>query len=1037
MVKINTVWRLLLTILLVVGLAVPVAAQSVLNFPQVVGTSSTRTGFNISNPLSIEAAVDFTLYALDGTKVSGLVNPVRYSVPPGGALSMSADEVFASNGFEGWVQVTSRAPGLRGVLFYGDFESTLESSPEVPALSDQLVPLLSEASGESRELHVVNASSQTATVNVALFNERGEIVGTIPANLNPKAGISISLSDLISLPSGSLTARVTSSVPVAAQASITSSGSLMLVNGQSVAEIASLRIAPHVILGNGFSSTLVLTNPTGQVVTVFLTLLDERGGPVLSSLAAPLRQSLTIPANGSRLIGASQLSGLLFTPAVSGWIRIESPRVPLGGALILTQGTNSTIYPLHASPRDDVSFPQLSEADGLVTGVVLLNPETTTASITVTLMDPDGNPVARSEIDLEGNSKKTVFVRDILPGVKTEGFLVLRSDTPVFGLEVVGHSEGSVLAAVLPRSSPPGFVPGPVVIRPVVRDVSPRQGRPGEILRVQISNLGDNSTVLFGDQAVPTRFLAPGIAILAVEVPDVRPGYFNIRIRSEDGTYSEPQSVLVLSRDATQFSELSGRAFYEKVEADGDGLRLARPVMVPIRGARVDVVNRQTGALVSVAETDDRGWFRTAVPIGQDSSVRVLSRSRSSELVVADNTNGSGVFFVDQDLDSGRTPVLIASDQSRVSGAFNILDVIRRGNLFLAAMDPTLPLPEVTLFWSPNNTTEIGNVADGHIGGTFFNVADNTAFVLGDRSVDSDEFDDAVILHEYAHLLAARFSGDDSPGGQHLIGDVLDPRVAWSEGWANFFSAAVRNQGVYLDSFGQDGAGVLEFDLEDNTPAGDRPGYWSEFSVHSILWDLYDDAEDPGDTVTVPFRTLWGAFTGLRNDSFVYLPTFLDRLAAADAGNVSLLEQIVRLRSVDFLSAADPSVSNPFPRIVPGTGTVAGEVDSLSRHRGNLATSAHLYTFDVEGGAVSIRLDVTGLGAGRNPQANDLDLFLMDEAGRVIGRSDRGLNGQSELISTFLPEGSYVIEIRSFYTLGQTGELIFNSGSYQLQIRSN
>ena len=348
---------------------------------------------------------------------------------------MSADEVFASNGFEGWVQVTSRAPGLRGVLFYGDFESTLESSPEVPALSDQVVPLLSDTSGESRQLHVVNASSQTATVNVALFNERGEIVGTIPANLDPKAGISISLSDLISLPSGGLTARVTSSAPVAAQASITSSGSLMLVNGQSVAEIASLRIALHVILGNGFSSTLVLTNPTGQVVTVFATLLDERGGPVLSSLAAPLRQSLTIPANGSRLIEASQLSGLLFTPAVSGWIRIESPRVPLGGALILTQGTNSTIYPLQAAPRDDISFPQLSEADGLVTGVVLLNPETTPASITVALMDPDGNPVARAEIDLEGNSKKTVFVGDVLPGVETEGFLVLRSDTPVFGLD--------------------------------------------------------------------------------------------------------------------------------------------------------------------------------------------------------------------------------------------------------------------------------------------------------------------------------------------------------------------------------------------------------------------------------------------------------------------------------------------------------------------------------------------------------------------------------------------------------------------------
>ena len=59
----------------------------------------------------------------------------------------------------------------------------------------------------------------------------------------------------------------------------------------------------------------------------------------------------------------------------------------------------------------------------------------------------------------------------------------------------------------------------------------------------------------------------------------------------------------------------------------------------------------------------------------------------------------------------------------------------------------------------------------------------------------------------------------------------------------------------------------------------------------------------------------------------------------------------------------------------------------------------------------------------------------MDSAGRVLALSDRGLNGQSELISTFLPAGRYVIEIRSFYTSGETGEFVFNSGAYRLRIR--
>ena len=111
---------------------------------------------------------------------------------------------------------------------------------------------------------------------------------------------------------------------------------------------------------------------------------------------------------------------------------------------------------------------------------------------------------------------------------------------------------------------------------------------------------------------------------------------------------------------------------------------------------------------------------------------------------------------------------------------------------------------------------------------------------------------------------------------------------------------------------------------------------------------------------------------------------------------------------------------------------VTGVVDSKSRNRTNLAQSAHLYAFDVTGGAVSIRLDITGLGPAANTSANDLDLFLLDASGRVLARSDRGLNGQSELISTFLPAGRYVVEVRSYYYRAETGTPVFNSGEYRI-----
>src|SRR6185436_2443747 len=144
---------------------------------------------------------------------------------------------------------------------------------------------------------------------------------------------------------------------------------------------------------------------------------------------------------------------------------------------------------------------------------------------------------------------------------------------------------------------------------------------------------------------------------------------------------------------------------------------------------------------------------------------------------------------------------VLLADRTRRSGAFNILEQIQRANDFIHAADPQFqPFPFV-MFWSERNQKSVViNMKEGLVGTTFFSLTSSTAYILGDRNTDSDEYDDSVLIHEYAHMLAAKVSRDDSIGGAHRLGDNLDPRVAWSEGWANFFSGAVRNDSVYRDS---------------------------------------------------------------------------------------------------------------------------------------------------------------------------------------------------------------------------------------------
>jgi hypothetical protein len=65
-----------------------------------------------------------------------------------------------------------------------------------------------------------------------------------------------------------------------------------------------------------------------------------------------------------------------------------------------------------------------------------------------------------------------------------------------------------------------------------------------------------------------------------------------------------------------------------------------------------------------------------------------------------------------------------------------------------------------------------------------------------------------------------------------------------------------------------------------------------------------------------------------------------------------------------------------------------------------------------------------------------LDIFLMDMNGRVIEKSNKGLNGQSESLSVRLPAGTYVVEVRSFYMKPENRNFVFNAGEYRLSVQS-
>ena len=1013
----RSIIRAAATLAVVCALGGTALAQSVLNF-----TTRSQGGVGITNPTSYPAEVKFTLYNEDGSlATTGVLNPVSRRVPGKGQISASYSEIFRMKEgapAEAWVQATSSVTGLEGFFFSGHSAGSFDTEATSPQAVQTITYISSDAPG-AVTVTVTNPSAQSGSVTVTFHDELGrEIESKI---------FSLAAHAQEVFPGRGTSARVSSDVGVLASAIQETGGVPILINGQGERARAQRLVAPYFRNYGASMSTLILSNPSDVDAQVRVSLFADS-----ATVPAP---AIVLPRYGSVSMDWRALAGGS-DPPPEGWLHVESD-APISGFVLVGSTSARIALPLQSAPADRMLFSRYMDGGGYTSYLNFVGNPERNSIVTVTLSRPDGTTVARSDIEVKALEKVSKGIRSLVPASDDfpRGFVTIQSTAAIYAVEIIDAAEDATDAGVGPSLLPASFQANPVVGAPRIISVVPVELDGRKQLLITGENIDNNPVLYVGGKIVPISPASAGGGQYLADIPPLDPGFVNVKIRVA-GMDSNVFSLSVAPEGAS-YVPRNGVAMFQKVEVTESGLDLSRTVIVPIRNARVEVIDRVTRQVLTVAETDDAGAFVAAVPDRPGLAIQVVSRLRSYDVRILDNTQGNRLYSIRKDLDDpADTSVIEIIDTSRVSGAFNILDAIQRANMMVAIADAQLLPSPLTIYWSEkNNESVLSKLTGGLIRTTFFNASTNTAYVLGDRTTDSDEFDDSVILHEYAHLLAARFSRDDSRGGPHLPGDMLDPRVAWSEGWANFFSSAVRLNPIFIDSKGLGAVGI-RFDLEENVPGNDRPGYRSEASVQGLLWDLFDEVSDNGDSVQFPIATIWKAFTELRSARFVYLPHFLERFLEKNQGVSDALRTMVVLRSIDFQPDVRPSVVTPFPMPIAVGETKQGGVDSFTSKRTNLASSAHFYSFTTQmGGQAVIRLDIEGVGSANNPNANDLDLYLYDANGKLIDQSARWLNGQAEFIYNItLAPGAYYVEVRSFYT-NSDNAIVYNSGKYRLTVQ--
>ncbi|RYZ76250.1 MAG: hypothetical protein EOP06_31515, partial [Proteobacteria bacterium] len=240
------------------------------------------------------------------------------------------------------------------------------------------------------------------------------------------------------------------------------------------------------------------------------------------------------------------------------------------------------------------------------------------------------------------------------------------------------------------------------------------------------------------------------------------------------------------------------------------------PVSLNIPFAEIHVVD-SAGGIIQCAETDASGNFSN-VQIPQTAgtySVQVLSRANNAKVKVSvlEDIYSAAPYTVEQSitLTSGQASASVnlvasarATTSSKIPGAaFNILADIYWANEFLRAQtgNASFVADKSTVFWKAGfNPYSYFGAPNSLV--SFYIASEDRLYILGGKNgdvknSDTDHFDDSVVIHEYGHFLEAHYGHSDSPGGSHNGDFIIDPRLAWSEGWANYFQGAVLDKVVY------------------------------------------------------------------------------------------------------------------------------------------------------------------------------------------------------------------------------------------------
>lgn len=377
---------------------------------------------------------------------------------------------------------------------------------------------------------------------------------------------------------------------------------------------------------------------------------------------------------------------------------------------------------------------------------------------------------------------------------------------------------------------------------------------------------------------------------------------------SNTGTASEKPAVILES--------VGGQIRYQDRVYNDSGFITGNTPYKAVRSVVVDLIDADTSEIVATTQTNAAGNYQFENINAGRYQLHVVARTitENDETISVFSTDGT-LYAIAVDVEFDEESVTANADMtisSRTAAIFNMLDVMLSGYEFFDAMAPDyLLLNDLNLYWRYGSSEgsytcfETGAGCDHGPG----------IYVLSDpyQSADTDEFDDDVLWHEFAHHIERSLNLTDSPGGYHTLSNMaLDLRLSWSEGFASYVTTAVKNwlssnnpghlstpgylsNGYYIDN--RESYPRVSIDFE-NLSSGYKYATNEAAIAHAVGKVAYYSGHD----------AVWDAVLSnmLTNSTADTLEAFWDSLNYSQPSPVELAqwESVISARSIEYISDA-------------------------------------------------------------------------------------------------------------------------------------